>query len=272
VPGQTGEGAGIDLAAGQPATGLIDQWSTPTLAGRSRSSVGMALGLLDLVKPIVPAWFPLPKRRWLVRTWWPPLKAIECPGCDPGAAGPQLDHLTAEQVQCLLKETGKTTLHRFLIEKPLVVARKAAFIGCIIALGVLSWLPANAFTRTTYGGHAEHLVAYLGAAIIMGFSAQTRLRLTAQCAVLIGYAAFLEAGQVLAQGRHASFQDFAVSSGGVVLGGLLVWIARSGVAIASRHWSGCGFPPYTIEMTNVAKDKAVLFTTVDLTDEEKNAW
>jgi hypothetical protein len=41
---------------------------------------------------------------------------------------------------------------------------KAVFIVCVIVLAALAWLPAHAMTRTTLGGHAEHLIAYLGAA------------------------------------------------------------------------------------------------------------
>jgi VanZ family protein len=104
---------------------------------------------------------------------------------------------------------------------------KAAFIGCVIALGALAWLPANAMMRTTLGGHAEHLIAYLCTATVMGFATRTTRWLVAQCLLLIGYAAILEAGQLYAIGRQASFQDFAFSSSGVLIGATLVWIART---------------------------------------------
>ena len=103
---------------------------------------------------------------------------------------------------------------------------KAAFIGCAIVFAALAWLPANAMTRTSLGGHAEHLIAYLGASTMMGFATRTTPRLVVQCLLLIGYAAILEAGQLYAIGRQASFQDFAFSSGGVLIGGALVWITR----------------------------------------------
>jgi hypothetical protein len=47
-------------------------------------------------------------------------------------------------------------------EKLLSVFLCTAFIGCIIALATLAWLPANDMTRTTLGGHVEHFIAYLG--------------------------------------------------------------------------------------------------------------
>jgi VanZ family protein len=119
------------------------------------------------------------------------------------------------------------TLHRLPIETPIPTLWKAASIGCVIALAALAWLPANAMTRTSLGGHAEHLIAYVGAATVMGFATQTTRRLVVQCLLLIGYAAILEAGQLYAIGRQASLQDFAFSSSGVVIGTTLVWIART---------------------------------------------
>ena len=68
--------------------------------------------------------------------------------------------------------------------------------------------------------HAEHFIAYLGTAIILGLTFRKRPRLAVQCCLLIVYAAILEAGQLYSPGRHASFQDLAFSSAGVVFGGL----------------------------------------------------
>ena len=145
-----------------------------------------------------------------------------------GLATPQLDHWTSCAASASAKgHLGETTLYRRLIEKPLPVVRIAAFIGCIISLATLAWLPAQAMTRTTLGGQAEHLIAYLGTAIVMGLALQKSPRLAVLCALLIVYAAILEAGQMYSSGRHASFQDFAFSSAGVVMGGLFLWIART---------------------------------------------
>ena len=115
------------------------------------------------------------------------------------------------------------------IEKPLSVFLRAAFIGCIVALAILAWLPATIMTRTILGGHAEHFVAYLGTAILMGLLFQKGPRLTVQCVLLIMYAAALEAGQLYSPGRHASFQDLAFSAAGVVIGGLFLSMARTRV-------------------------------------------
>jgi VanZ family protein len=115
------------------------------------------------------------------------------------------------------------------IEKPLSVFLHAACIGCIIALATLAWLPATVMRRTILGGHAEHFVAYLGTALLMGLTFQKSPRLPVQCVLLIMYAAALEAGQLYSPGRHASFQDLAFSAAGVVIGGLFLSMARTRV-------------------------------------------
>ena len=112
------------------------------------------------------------------------------------------------------------------IEKRLSVLLRTAFIGCIIALAILAWLPATIMMRTVLGGHVEHFVAYLCTAISMGLMFQKSPRLTVQCVLLIVYAAVLEAGQLYSPGRHASFQDLAFSAAGVVTGGLFLSMAR----------------------------------------------
>ena len=110
---------------------------------------------------------------------------------------------------------------------PRLALLRAAFIGCIIALMALAWLPEKAMTRTMLGGHAEHFIAYLGTSTIMGLVFRKSPRLVVQCVLLIMYAAILEAGQLYSPGRHASFQDLAFSSAGVVTGGWFLWMARS---------------------------------------------
>jgi VanZ family protein len=112
---------------------------------------------------------------------------------------------------------------------PFRVFLRAAFFGCIIALATLAWLPEKLMTRTGLGGHAEHFIAYLGTTIIMGLTFRESPRLAVQCVLLIMYAAILEGGQLYSPGRHASFQDLAFSSAGVVIGGLVMWMARSRV-------------------------------------------
>jgi VanZ family protein len=121
----------------------------------------------------------------------------------------------------------KSQMPEILAKNPLSVLLRVAFIGCLVALITLAWLPEKAMTRTILGGHAEHFIAYLGSATIMGLTFRKSPRLAVLCALLIMYAAILEVGQLYSPGRHASVQDLAFSSAGVVTGGLFLWMARS---------------------------------------------
>jgi VanZ family protein len=112
------------------------------------------------------------------------------------------------------------------IERLVSTLLPVAFAGCIAALAVLALLPAEAMTRSPMGGHVEHFVAFLGTTLVMELAFRRRPHLVLRCALLIGYAAILEIGQVYSPERHAAFQDFAFGSGGVVLGGLLLRVAR----------------------------------------------
>jgi len=140
---------------------------------------------------------------------------------------PPLGHWSSAPLRCLLWQTTRVpTAHRRLLDTPLPTLGKAALAGCVLALAILAWAPAHAMTRTSLGGHAEHLVAYLGTAMVLGLTSRTTRQLGAQCLLLVAYAAVLEAGQLLAIGRQASLHDLAFSAGGVLLGGAVVWIAR----------------------------------------------
>jgi VanZ family protein len=114
-----------------------------------------------------------------------------------------------------------------LAKNSLSVLLRVAFIGCLVALIILAWLPEKAMTRTILGGHAEHFIAYLGSATIMGLTFRKSPRLAVLCALLIMYAAILEAGQLYSPGRHASLQDLAFSSAGAIIGALFLWMART---------------------------------------------
>ena len=78
-----------------------------------------------------------------------------------------------------------------LAKKPPPVLFRAACIGCIIAPAILAWLPAKDLPRTTLGGHAEHFIAYLGTAIILGLTFRENPHLAVQCVLLIVYGAIL---------------------------------------------------------------------------------
>jgi VanZ family protein len=107
-----------------------------------------------------------------------------------------------------------------------VVLLRVAFFACIALLVVLSWLPGSEMIRTGIGGRIEHGVAYFGTAFIMGLSYREAPRLVLQVALLVALAAILEVGQLYVPGRHSSVLDFAASSTGVALAGLLMAAAR----------------------------------------------
>jgi len=144
--------------------------------------------------------------------------AVELPRM--GAVPPPLDHWKPASLRCSLRQTRRNKrvapLHR-LLETPLSTLGKAALAGCIIALAILAWTPAHGMTRTALGGPAEHFIAWLGTAMVLGLASRATPPLAAQCLLLMFYAAVLECGQVYTPGRQASFHDFAFSAGGVLL-------------------------------------------------------
>jgi hypothetical protein len=106
------------------------------------------------------------------------------------------------------------------------MALRSAFFACIVLLVALSWLPGNVMVRTGVDGHAEHTVAYLGTAIIMALAYRDRPRLRIQTLLLVALAGILEVGQLYLPGRTSAFLDFAASSTGAIIGGLLMGAAR----------------------------------------------
>lgn len=107
-----------------------------------------------------------------------------------------------------------------------VLLLRVAFFVCIALLVALSWLPMSAMVRTGIGGRVEHATAYLGTAIVMGLAYREAPRLLVQFALLVALAAILEVGQLYAPTRTSSVLDFAASSTGVAVGGLVMWAAR----------------------------------------------
>ena len=103
---------------------------------------------------------------------------------------------------------------------------RVAFAICIILLVALSWLPDTTMVRTGVDGRAEHFSAYLCTATVMGLAYRKSPTLLVQFVILVALAAILEIGQLYAPGRHPSFLDFAASSGGVAIGGLLMRLVR----------------------------------------------
>ena len=120
-------------------------------------------------------------------------------------------------------------------QKTIEQALRAAFIASLLGVAILALLPVDLMRRTALGGHAEHTIAYLGTAILMGLAFPRGPRLIVQCVLLAMYATALEAGQLYSPGRHASLQDLAFSTAGIVIGGVLLGIARSRMSSGLRR-------------------------------------
>lgn len=91
-----------------------------------------------------------------------------------------------------------------------------AFGFCLVLLAVLSWLPGDDLPRTGFAGKFEHFVAYAGTMLIGGLAWPDRRRAPMLVGGLACYAAFMELGQLLAPGRHASVWDFLAGTMGIV--------------------------------------------------------
>jgi VanZ family protein len=120
-------------------------------------------------------------------------------------------------------------------QKTIEQSLRAAFIASLLVAAILALLPADLMRRTALGGHAEHTIAYLGTAILMGLAFPRGPRLIVQCVLLAMYASALEAGQLYSPGRHASFHDLAFSAAGIVIGGVLLGIARTRMSSGLRR-------------------------------------
>ena len=96
--------------------------------------------------------------------------------------------------------------------------------SCIVALAFLSLTPKDHMLRTGFGGHIEHILAYLGTALVVAsaYGATRRLHIVSG---LIGYAGTLELLQNFSPGRTPAVEDFASSSIGVLLGTALFTVA-----------------------------------------------
>ena len=97
-------------------------------------------------------------------------------------------------------------------------------------IGLLSLIPAALRPDTGASGKLEHLLAYMGAAALIGLAGST-LRQRLGGLWLLPYAGVLELAQIYVPGRHPRFSDFVVSGGGAILG----VVAAFGVYPFLRH-------------------------------------
>jgi VanZ family protein len=111
--------------------------------------------------------------------------------------------------------------------------RVVAAWSCIVTLGILSLVPKDHMLRTGMGGHIEHIVAYLGTALVVAsaYGAARRLSISGG---LIAYAGTLELLQNFSPGRTPAIEDFLSSSIGILFGVALYTVADRFVLLRRR--------------------------------------
>ena len=94
---------------------------------------------------------------------------------------------------------------------------------CVVLLAYLSLIPGDLQVRTGFSGLLEHLVAYLGTAVLFALAyPQKRLHIGL---ALVAYAGLLETLQAFSPGRTANPLDACASGTGAVLGVVAVtWL------------------------------------------------
>jgi hypothetical protein len=111
----------------------------------------------------------------------------------------------------------------------------------MVALPILSLAPQGQIERTGLGGHAEHVLAYAGAAIAVALAYADR-GLVRVLFVLLAYGGLLEFLQRFSPGRVSSLDDFAFSATGVLLGMATLLLSRRLLSMGDRLLDAPGAP------------------------------
>ncbi|MBS9476171.1 hypothetical protein [Ancylobacter radicis] len=110
------------------------------------------------------------------------------------------------------------------------LARLSA-LACLIALPLLSLLPADVVERTSAGKNLEHAIAYAGTGLLLTLGiASPRHRLIATL-LLIALAGALETAQGFTPTRNAELAQFAAGAVGAALGLIAGSLARRLLAV-----------------------------------------
>jgi VanZ family protein len=107
----------------------------------------------------------------------------------------------------------------------LKTATRFAAWSCLLAIGVLSLLPADDIVRTSLGAHVEHVLAYACTSLITALAYRDWPVIRILVSLVI-YAALLEYLQRFSPGRVSSIVDFAFSSAGVVIGIVILELTK----------------------------------------------
>lgn len=106
-------------------------------------------------------------------------------------------------------------------------AARLGSAACLIALPLLSLLPAAAIERTGAGKNIEHFLAYGGTGLLLGLAiAQPRYRLPAALGLVL-VAGALEAAQLLTATRSSELAQFLASATGACVGVIAGSIGRA---------------------------------------------
>ncbi|MCB4769593.1 VanZ family protein [Ancylobacter sp. Lp-2] len=107
----------------------------------------------------------------------------------------------------------------------------------VFAIIGLSLLPAQDMYRTGAPKGGEHFVAYLGAALLMGFAFRGGWRRGLLIAAgFVALAGLLECLQRFSPGRTPHFSDFLASAAGVVSGFVVMeFLSRRVLSMAGRR-------------------------------------
>lgn len=116
-------------------------------------------------------------------------------------------------------------------------ASRIGAAACLIALPLLSLLPAGTIERTGFGKDLEHFAAYAGTGVLLTLGiASRRLRITASL-LLMTLAASLEIAQSFTLTRSAEFEQFASGVMGAAVGLVIGSLGRRLLA-GRRLWAG----------------------------------
>jgi VanZ family protein len=99
--------------------------------------------------------------------------------------------------------------------------------ACLGTLAVLSLLPAEQITRSSLGGHFEHVIAYAGTAFVCTAALRGGARPQPAFFALLAYAGALELLQRYSPGRVSSLGDYIFSGTGILVGVSALMMVRA---------------------------------------------
>ncbi|WAC26129.1 hypothetical protein [Ancylobacter sp. SL191] len=126
--------------------------------------------------------------------------------------------------------SSDAVLHAPRLPRWIETLARLGALACLIALPLLSLLPADVVERTGAGKNLEHAIAYAGTGLLLTLGiAAPRHRLIATL-LLIALAATLESAQGFTATRSAELAQFIAGSLGALIGLVAGSLARHPLA------------------------------------------